>query len=50
MACLRDGVGGRVVGGGEALWNSFSVIGSPVFKVFIFAETEINIVSLETFD
>ena len=26
MACLRDGVGGRVVGGGEALWNSFSVI------------------------
>ena len=36
--------------GGEALRNSFSVIGSPVFKVFIFAETEINIVSLETFD
>ena len=32
---------------GEALQNSFSVIGSPVFKVFIFAETEINIVTEE---
>ena len=53
LACLRDGVGGRVVGGGGGgitERDSFSVIGSPVFKVFIFAETEINIVSLETFD